>query len=870
MKHIEIREVFNSYFKEKRHHEVLSAPLVPAKDPTLLFTNAGMNQFKQVFVGKEKRNYNRAVSIQKCMRVSGKHNDFNEVGKTEFHHTFFEMLGNFSFGDYFKEKAIEYSWDLLINHFKFNSKDLWITVYKDDDEAFDIWKDKIGIPTNKIVKLGDKDNFWQMGEVGPCGPCSEIHFDKGENFGVPDFEKNEDRFVEIWNLVFMQYLKDIKGKLNPLPKPSIDTGMGLERLTALLQGKDSNYKTDLFVPIISFARELISLSASDKETEISLKVIADHTRALTFLISDGVIPTNDGRGYVLRRLLRRAARHGKMLGFTEPFIYKISNKVIDLMGQTYPELYGSQNFISEIILSEEKRFERTLTSGLKRFEDILSKTIDNNKEKIQGKELFKLSDTYGFPIDFAIDLAMEKDIGIDIEEYEKELNDQKDKSRRSLIKKKNAVKQLEDIDVFTSDFIGYEQDKAKAKVMGLYEQSEQIFKKVDEIKFINLEKKYIIVFDRTPFYAESGGQKGDIGTGENKTTLLSVYDTQKSESGVFLHYARMQKGSIKIGDILDIKIDKIRRQNISIHHSLTHLLHSALRETLGNHIKQSGSLVEQNKLRFDFTHYKALSNEEIIEVENLINAKIRENLLIRTESLQYEDAVKQGAIAIFDEKYSDVVRLVKMGDFSKELCGGTHLNRSGEIGLFKILNESSISSGIRRIEAVGGNSAFSYIQERLEILGKIQNYFEKKPKDLFDHLKDINEKLKLEKKENKKSTSVIDIKTIIENSVSINSVRVAIALIENVERKQLSAIADEISNDLNGIAILFSNLDKKSMVVVSIVNKVTNMWSADVIIKKIVPLFNGRGGGKKKFAQAGGDIINSFKSLQDKIIDILK
>jgi alanyl-tRNA synthetase len=646
--------------------------------------------------------------------------------------------------------------------------------------------------------------------------------------------------------------------------------MGLERLTTLLQGKDSNYKTDLFVPIISFTRDLISLSASDKETEISLKVIADHTRALTFLISDGVIPANDGRGYVLRRLLRRAARHGKMLGFIEPFIHKVSNKVIDLMGQAYPELYASQNFISEIILSEEKRFNRTLTSGLKRFENILADTINNNKQKIPGKELFKLSDTYGFPIDFAIDLATEKNIDIDIGEYENKLNDQKNRSRQSLIIKKNAVKQLEDIDALTSVFIGYEEDKTSAKVIGLYEQSGETFEKVNEIKFVDSTKKHIIVFDNTPFYAESGGQKGDIGIGENQTTLFSVYDTQKSESGVFLHYVKMQKGLIKIEDTLDIKIDKIRRQNISIHHSLTHLLHAALRETLGNHIKQSGSLVEQNKLRFDFTHYKSLSNEEIIEIENLINAKIRENLLIKTESLQYEEAVKQGAIAIFNEKYSDIVRLVKMGNFSKELCGGTHLNSSGEIGVFKIMNESSISSGIRRIEAVGGQSAFSYIQEKLKILEKIQGYFEKKPEKLFNHLKDMNEKLKLKKKENKKSTSVIDIKTIIESSVSINSVRVAIALIENVERKQLSTVADEISSSLNGIAILFSNFDKKSMVIVSIVNKITNTWSADVIIKKIAPLFNGRGGGKKNFAQAGGNIVNNFKSLQNKIIDILK
>ncbi len=869
MKHEEIRKIFKSYFKEKGHHQVLSAPLVPAKDPTLLFTNAGMNQFKQVFVGDEKRNYNQAVSIQKCMRVSGKHNDFNEVGKTEFHHTFFEMLGNFSFGDYFKEKAIEYSWDLLINHFKFKQEDLWITIYNDDDEAFNIWK-SIGVPKNKIVRLGEKDNFWQMGETGPCGPCSEIHFDKGKAFGIPDFELNENRFVEIWNLVFMQYFKDSSGKLNPLPAPSIDTGMGLERLTALIQKKDSNYKTDLFVPIIDFTKDLLGTDLSEAKSEISLKVIADHIRALTFLISDGVIPSNEGRGYVLKRLLRRAARHGNNLGFTEPFLFKISEKVVNLMKTVYPDLVHSQKFISEMILSEEKRFSRTLLTGLKRFENILLDVVENKKQKISGKELFKLSDTYGFPIDFAADLAIEKDIKIDRDEYEKELNDQKNRSRQSLLEKNNGIMQLEDIGKHKTVFEGYQNTEIETKIIGLYKKDNLTFEKTKNIEFKNPQIEYIAIFDKTAFYAESGGQKSDSGTGKNEDSFFSIENVQKIDSGAYLHYIKLEKGSLKIGDSVFIKIDINKRKNISIHHSATHLLHTALKEVLGYHVKQSGSLVEPNRLRFDFTHFKALSNEELLETENLVNKNIRENLKISTTVLPYEDAVAKGAIAIFDERYSDMVRLVTMGEFSKELCGGTHLNKTGEIGLFKIINESSISSGIRRIEAVGGEIALAYIQEKMQILNNIQSHFGQKPETLLTHLKSINEKLRLKEKEKNADTPTTDIKQIIENATLSKSIMFSVEFINNIDRKQLSTFADKISSELKGVAILFSNSEKKSMVVVSVFKDITDKWKAGSIVNSIAPIFNGKGGGRADFAQAGGDLIVDFKTVKEQIYEVLK
>jgi alanyl-tRNA synthetase len=869
MEHLRVRKIFNDFFRDKGHHPVLSAPLVPAKDPTLLFTNAGMNQFKEVFIGKEKRNYSKAVSIQKCMRVSGKHNDFNEVGKTEFHHTFFEMLGNFSFGDYFKEKAIEYSWDLLINHYHFNPDELWITVYKTDDEAFDIWKNKIGIAPDKIIRLGDKENFWQMGEVGPCGPCSEIHFDKGNDFGIADIENNEDRFVEIWNLVFMQYLKDKEGKLNPLPSPSIDTGMGLERLTALLQEKDSNYKTDLFKPIIDFTRNISENDSNDKDTEISLKVITDHTRALTFLISDGVIPSNDGRGYVLRRLLRRAARHGKRLGFEEPFIHRVSGKVIEVMDRAYPELITGKNFIKEIILSEEKRFSRTLLTGLKRFEDLLTAAVDRNENTISGKEIFKLSDTYGFPFDFAIDLANEKNIGIDTEEYQRELEIQKDRSRKNTIKNRGKSEHFEGTDSLKTIFRGYERDELETEITALYEKTKSGYVRRDFTTFENSESEYIAVFKETPFYAESGGQVGDRGTGENKNANLSIFDTRKTDSGVFLHSFKLERGTLKVGDRVNVKIDKDYRKSLAIHHTSTHLLHSALKDILGEHIKQSGSLVESEKFRFDFAHYKAVSNEELIEVENLVNYKIRENLQIYTEEMPYENAIKKGAIAIFNEKYSDIVRLVNIGNFSKELCGGTHLRYTGEIGLFKIISESSISSGVRRIEACSGKTALSFVQRKQQILNALQNQFGQRDENLLEYFKKLNENLKIKTKNKTTNSTKIDFQNLLKDVKEKNGVKFAVKFLENTDRKTLSSIADKVSEKINGVSILFSNLNGKSTAIISVNDCVIDKYDANEIIKGIAPVFNGKGGGKKSFAQAGGELIDNFNILKEKIYKYL-
>lgn len=867
MKNSEIRDIFYSFFKKKNHHKVLSSPLIPAKDPTLLFTNAGMNQFKSVFLQEEKRGYKKAVSIQKCMRVSGKHNDFDEVGKTEYHHTFFEMMGNFSFGDYFKEQAIEYAWELLTENYKFNPEQLWISVYKKDEDSFKIWEQHIGIPTHKIIRSGDKDNFWQMGETGPCGPCSEIYFDRGEIYGPADLTENNKRFVEVWNLVFMQYYKDKEGKLNPLPAPCIDTGMGIERLTSILQGLDSNYKTDLFKPIIGFTTDLANINPDEKEHQINLKIIADHTRALCFLISDGILPSNDGRGYVLRRILRRAAKHGKALGFSDTFIYKISSKVVDLMKEFYPELEYNRDFISQVILSEEERFNRTLLNGLKIFEDLLNKAIEK-KNIIPGEDLFKLSDTFGFPLDFAKDLANEKNVKIDYNGFQKELKKQKEKSRINLIKKQKSIQTLENINKYRTEFTGYNNFEEEATLLSIYINNK-------ETPSIKESQKGILVFDKTPFYAESGGQVGDIGIGKNDNSYFIIIDTQKinyGKSGIFLHFSEIKKGELKPGDKVRLIIDKNRRQKISVHHSSTHLLHSALREILGLHVKQSGSYVDNNKLRFDFTHFKPLTQEEIEKVENFINQKVRENIHMKSEIMEYEEAIEKGAIAIFEEKYSDTVRLISIGNCSKELCGGTHLNSTGEIGVFKVISESSISSGIRRIEAVAGEPGFNHIQKYLNTFYNIQLHFKQKQNTIFEFLINLDKNLKQKGKRletSNKNNEKININKIIDNCSQMNNIKIIIEYFENLGKKELNSLSDELKNKTRGISILLSNINGKSYIIMSVFNDLTNIINSRNIIKEIAKLVNGNGGGRPDFAQAGGEPIKNFKTTKKGILDIL-
>lgn len=865
MNHAEIRHIFFDYFTGKKHRKVLSAPLVPAKDPTLLFTNAGMNQFKSVFLQEETREYDKAVSIQKCMRVSGKHNDFDEVGKTEFHHTFFEMMGNFSFGDYFKEKAIEYGWEMLTGPYKLKPEDLWVTVYKDDDEAFNIWREKIGVPSHKILRLGEKDNFWQMGETGPCGPCSEIHFDRGEAYGPREFYDGNRRYMEVWNLVFMQYFKDAAGTLNPLPAPSIDTGMGMERLTAVLQGKASNYETDLFMPIKEFTAELAGIDPAEPEHQVPLNVIADHGRALSFLISDGVLPANDGRGYVLRRVLRRAAKHGKALGFTDPFLSKVSGEAIEVMKDFYPELEYNRDFIAEVLQVEEERFNQTLTNGLKRFEELLDISLESETKTIPGDELFKLSDTYGFPLDFAVDLANEKDIHIDYDGFHRSLEDQKEKSRISLARKQKTVKTLDNIDKYQTLFTGYENLEDEAALLAVYIDDK-------EASVLEKGKEGLLVFDRTPFYAESGGQVGDTGLGKNESVFFKIRDTRKAGSGAFLHFVQLKKGKLSVGDKVNLVVDRKRRKEIAAHHSATHLLHAALREVLGLHVKQAGSYVGPDKLRFDFTHFKAPLPEELEEIEAVVNRKIRENLPVGVDSLLYEEAIERGAMAIFEEKYSDVVRMLSMGDFSKELCGGTHLGHTGEAGVFKITGESSISSGIRRIEAVAGEAGFDFIRAGLGAYHKIQAHFRQKEDRLFDFLVNMEKSLKEKEKQLKKQKDAEtrpDLDTLTGGAVTVGGVPTVAAHIEGLDRKQLSGLADEVTNKTKGVTVLSTNMGDKSAIIVSLDKGLTGRLNAGVLVKEIARVVNGSGGGRPDFAQAGGETITDALNFKKHTSDII-
>ncbi len=867
MKSSEIREIFFSFFFKKKHHKVLSSPLIPAKDPTLLFTNAGMNQFKSVFLQEEEREYQRAVSIQKCMRVSGKHNDFNEVGKSDFHHTFFEMMGNFSFGDYFKEGAIEYAWELLTQNYHFQPDSLWATVYKDDDEAFKIWEKNIGLPGSRIIRCGEKDNFWQMGETGPCGPCSEVHFDRGEEFGPAEITDKNPRFVEIWNLVFMQYNKTDDGKLHPLPAPSIDTGMGMERLTTLLQGKKSNYETDLFQPIKDFTAEQAGIDPAAEKHQVDLNVVADHIRALTFLVADGILPANDGRGYVLRRILRRAAKHGKALGFDKPFLHQVSGRVIEVMKEFYPELDYNRTFIAEVIQSEEERFSKTLLNGLKRFEDLLEDSFASKVEKIDGRALFKLSDTYGFPLDFAIDLANEKDIGVDLEGFEVALDQQREKSRISLKNRQKAHgamllgdKKLE------SNFTGYESLEEESTVIAILVDQRQTEK-------IQENQQGYLILDKTPFYAESGGQVGDTGQGKTDSSYFEISDTVKGPADLALHQVIMRKGSVRQGEKVRVTVNESRRQQIAIHHTSTHLLHHALREVLGLHVKQSGSYVGPDKLRFDFTHFKALTREELANIEALINNKIRGNNQLGSDIVKYEVAIQRGAIAIFEEKYSDVVRLISVGDFSKELCGGTHLHATGEIGLFNITSESSISAGIRRIEAVAGKTAYQTMQRGQATLNNILLHFKQKEEDVLPYLKTLEQQLKEKEKQIRKTKvkeGAINLDEIIQQGTTINNIQAVVEFIDNLDRKQLSTLSDEIMGRIKGIAVLSTNINGKSAIVISISKDFTKKLNAGIIIKEIADMIGGNGGGRPDFAQAGGEQITDVPEFKKNTTGIIR
>ena len=839
----EVRKTFLDFFKEKNHELDKSSPLIPQNDSTLLFTNAGMIQFKDVFLGAEKTPFKRATSSQKCIRAGGKHNDLENVGYTLRHHTFFEMLGNFSFGDYFKEDAIKFAWELLTERYELPQEKLWITVHIDDDESEDIWLNKIGVPKERVNRL-DEDNFWSMGDTGPCGPCSEIFYDHGSDFlGDPPAEGNEsgDRYIEIYNLVFMQFDRDANGNMTPLPKPSVDTGMGFERITAVMQNTNDNYKTDIFNNLIkTIAKKLKVNDISDP----SLRVIADHLRSSSFLLSDGVIIGNEGRSYVLRRIIRRALRHAYKLNTEENHILsKSANELIDNLGSAYPELIKNKNLIKDSLENEENQFSNTLRTGM----SLLEEKLNSLKEKIIPGELaFKLYDTYGFPLDMTLDLAREKDLEVDVDKYENLMDSQRKRAKESSSFESLLPSSI-DLDKETN-FLGYQQDVCEAQI-------KLIFKNGLEVEEVD-SGEFLFITDKTPFYAESGGQIGDSGFIKADIGLAKVKDTQKT-GGYFIHFAEVEKGSFKKSQNILMEIETDKRKKIVSNHSATHLMHASLRNILGKHVEQKGSLVNEEKLRFDFSHDKALTKKEIIEIENQVNEIIRKDVKTEVFESTYDEAIKLGALAFFGEKYGDTVRVLKIGgDFSTELCGGTHVKSTSEIKLFKIVSESSISSGVRRIEAVSNSLAEELVgklkNEIIELskfLGTEVDNIPNKIKDLGIRLKKFQERFKkIEQKQNE--NLILSFK---EDFKKVNEMNVLVKRIDGINLSSLRGPLDSLKNSTGrAVIVLSGEFQSKAMIIASISKDLLDEIDARNLLKSCSKLLDAKGGGKEDFAQAGG------------------
>ncbi|MGC8891927.1 MAG: alanine--tRNA ligase [Candidatus Saccharicenans sp.] len=874
MKANDIRASFLEFFEKRGHHIVPSSSLIPKDDPTLLFTNAGMNQFKNIFLGLEKRSYSRAVSVQKCLRVSGKHNDLDQVGRTPKHHTFFEMLGNFSFGDYFKELAISYAWELITEVFKLPPSRLYITIYQEDEEAFNIWNKKIGIDSSRIFRFGKKDNFWAMGETGPCGPCSEIHYDLGEEIerGIPEelIEKGSDRFVELWNLVFMEKFQREDGELLPLPKPSIDTGMGLERMAAVLQDKKSNYETDLFLPIIeAICQETGKEYPSGGEEDIYIRIIADHIRAITFLIGDGVSPSNEGRGYVLRRLIRRAYRRGNLLGLDKPFLYRLASTVGDIMKKAYPELITSLPYISRVCLAEEERFAYTLSSGLRYFEQLAEETIASGDSVIPGDKIFKLYDTFGFPIDLSQELAKEKNLEIDEAGFQKELEVQRERARQSWegearAREKSIYQAFKNL---KTEAVFYEKEEVEeTEVLSIIRDGKTIGS-------LSEGESGEVILSVTPFYAESGGQVGDTGILKGPNFSGVVENTFSPLAGLIVHQVKVLSGELKTGQKAMAVVDSARRKAISRHHTATHLLHASLRQILGDHVRQSGSLVSPQRLRFDFTHFAPLTDEEIRRVERLINEKIRQNLEVTTKVTSLEEGLAEGAMAIFEEKYGEKVRLVKIGDFSKELCGGIHVKSTGEIGLFKIISESSVAAGLRRIEAVTGEEAFNYVEEIEERLHQLSRKLKVNPKELLTRVEKLLKNLEEKEEEIKQlkqkllfqSEQSAEAKT-----TEVSGIKVVSQKFEGLDLESLRNYADSLKQKIkSGVIVLASTKDERALLVVAVTPDLIGKIQANKLIKDLARIIGGGGGGRADFAQAGGPGVENVDKALEKCFDFL-
>ncbi len=849
----EIRSAFLDYFASKDHTIVESSPLVPANDPTLLFTNAGMVQFKDCFLGREKRSYVRATSSQRCVRAGGKHNDLENVGYTARHHTFFEMLGNFSFGDYFKLEAIRYAWEFLTEVMGLPAERLWVTVYLDDDEAAAIWLEEIGIDPERFTRIGDKpggkpfesDNFWAMGDTGPCGPCSEIFYDHGpEIWGGPPGspEEDGDRYIEIWNLVFMQYNRDASGDMTPLPKPSVDTGLGLERLAAVMQHVHSNYEIDLFRALIEAAAEA---TGTADLTSKSLRVIADHIRSCAFLVVDGVTPGNEGRGYVLRRIIRRAIRHGYQLGQHQPFFYRLVDALDGQMGKAYPELRKAKGLVARVLKLEEERFAETIEHGMRILDDAIA-GLDGRV--IPGHVVFKLYDTYGFPTDLTADIAREKEMEIDREGFEREMDAQRARARSA---SNFGAEQAAEFDIEgETDFTGYDELQDTGIVVALFSDGES----ADQL---NTGQAGLVVLDRTPFYAESGGQAGDAGHLRVAGGAdFEVSDTRKKAGTVFAHVGKLKTGVLRVGDSVTAEVDSRRRAATALNHSATHLLHAALRQVLGDHVGQKGSLVEAERLRFDFSHFEPVSREQLIEIERLVNEQIRTNHLVETRIMALEDAKTSGAMALFGEKYDEYVRVLRMGDFSTELCGGTHVKASGDIGLFKITVETGIASGVRRIEAVTGARALEWIEadeERLLRLGGLINAGKDELEDKLSRLIERNRKLEKELDQIKSKLASAAGSDLASQAVSVGDAKVLAARLDGVDPKSLRDTLDQLKNKLGSAVILLAAVNGDRVNLIAGVTKdLTDRCRAGDLVKLAAEQVGGKGGGRPDMAQAGG------------------
>ncbi len=863
MKSQEIRDRFLKYFESQGHHKVKSSSLIPAADPTLLFTNAGMVQFKDNFLGHHDLGYRRTTTAQKCVRAGGKHNDLENVGFTPRHHTFFEMLGNFSFGDYFKKEAIHFAWDLLIHQFKIPKERLRVTIFETDDEAFEIWKDE-GVPSDWIIRLGEKDNFWAMGDTGPCGPCTEIHYDWGEKQGCgkPTCQPGcpcDTRFLEIWNLVFMQYNRDASGKLTPLPKPSVDTGAGLERLSCVLQGVYSNYQTDLFIPIINAISKRVNIPVGkDKNSDISMRVIADHLRSSTFLLADGVTPSNEGRGYVLRRILRRAIRHGKKLGMEQPFIFELVGSVIESLGNIYPEIVKNRKLIETMLQEEEAKFHETIHRGMGIIEEAITKVLQEKKSILSGDVSFKLYDTFGFPIDLIEVIAKEHGLTVDLTAFEALMEKQRQQSSiqsGSHNKVLEIMAQALEKRQFSTQFVGYDHLHTSGKIIELFDTHGK------GVHSLDTHQEGYALFDATSFYAESGGQIGDQGSIKGKTGEASVLSTFKLAKQI-IHKIKVEKGILENQKPYTLDVNPTTRRLTAINHTATHLLHAALRKTLGERIKQAGSLVDSNRLRFDFTYPKALTSDELLKIEALVNSQIEKNLSVIIKEMTYDEAIKTGALAFFDEKYGDKVRVVRVGndknDFSVELCGGTHLHNISEIGIVKILSESSVASGVRRIEAITATTALAFISERSDLLNKIEHIIGTKAQvtekieslvTQLKHLQKENEQLKIKVAQSDLKGTKAETKT-----EKINDIQCVLEHIPSGDAKILRALADQFRDKLKEktIVVLAGQSEGKVALCVGLTQDLIARYDAGKIIKELAPQIGGSGGGRADFAQAGG------------------